>query len=410
MMQKEVPIMGRVVVPIGTQHPALKEPASFILTLEGEKVVSAKAKLGYNHRGIEKACENRSYIQSLYIVERVCGICSHAHSTVYCEAVEELAGIEIPKRAKYLRTVVCELERLHSHLLWLGVAAHEIGFDTFFMYVWRDREKVMDILENFCGNRVNYGINTLGGVRRDLTPEIIEDIKNLCKLMDERLKIYTDLAMGDATLAGRLAKVGRLSKETAIQYGAVGPVARASGVAIDVRVNDPFAAYDEVKANIVVDDNCDVFGRVLVRVLEMVDSVRMLRFMMDNIPDGTISVKVPRKIPAGEVAHRVEAPRGEDAYFLASNGTEKPERIRMRAPTEANWHAIAHMLEGDYLADSPIIIAAIDPCYSCTDRAIQINDLNTGKQDILNWQQLKQYSINWHRENNGIDFAKLKIK
>ena len=167
----------RVVIPIGPQHPALKEPACFTITLEGEKVVQAQVGVGYNHRGIEKACEDRSYIQNIYILERICGICSHSHSTAYCQGVEEIAGVEISRRAKYIRTMMGELERVHSHLLWLGVAAHEIGFDTLFMYVWRDRELVLDMLATLGGNRVNYGINTLGGVRRDLEPQHIEDVR-----------------------------------------------------------------------------------------------------------------------------------------------------------------------------------------------------------------------------------------
>ncbi len=163
--------MEKIVIPIGPQHPALKEPESFRVILEGEKIVGVSLRMGYNHRGIEKACEERTYIQDLYLIERVCGICSHSHSTCFIQAVEEIAGVEVPKRALYLRTLVGELERIHSHLLWLGVAGHEIGFDTLFMYSWRDREIVMDILADLTGNRVNYGINTYGGVKRDVSKE-----------------------------------------------------------------------------------------------------------------------------------------------------------------------------------------------------------------------------------------------
>ena len=173
-------------IPVGPQHPALKEPASFSLSLSGEKIMQASVRLGYNHRGIEKACEERTYIQDLYLIERICGICSHAHSTAFAQAVEEIAGVNLPKRAAYIRTLVGELERIHSHLLWLGVAGHEIGFDTLLMYTWADREIVMDILANVTGNRVNYGINSLGGVRRDISPEQVRQIAKAMDALEER--------------------------------------------------------------------------------------------------------------------------------------------------------------------------------------------------------------------------------
>ncbi len=217
-------------VPIGPQHPALKEPESFLLTLRGEKIADTTVRLGYNHRGIEKACEERTYIQDMYLIERVCGICSHSHSTCFIQAVEEIAGLEVPKRAIYIRTLVAELERIHSHLLWLGVAGHEIGFDTLLMYTWRDREAVMDILALLTGNRVNYGINTIGGVRRDMTTEQIPQILNAIDKLEERTKYYVQVGTEEITLRERLSGVGTLSKEDAMRLGAVGPTARASGV------------------------------------------------------------------------------------------------------------------------------------------------------------------------------------
>ncbi|MEG1661836.1 MAG: nickel-dependent hydrogenase large subunit, partial [Clostridiales bacterium] len=242
--------------------------------------------MGYNHRGLEKACEARSYIQDLYIIERVCGICSHTHSTAFCQGVEELAGITITRRAAYIRVIMAELERLHSHLLWLGVAGHEIGFDTLFMYTWRDRELVLDMLAMLGGNRVNYGINTLGGVRRDITTEMMDRIRKVLDVIEEQDKYYIDLALHETTLAARLSGIGKLSHEDAIKYGAVGPVARASNVADDIRATEPYAAYDQIKVTVITDDHCDVFGRVVVRVLEILESINMLRFAMDNIPDG----------------------------------------------------------------------------------------------------------------------------
>jgi membrane-bound hydrogenase subunit alpha len=202
--------MEKIVIPIGPQHPALKEPESFRVILEGEKIVGVSLRLGYNHRGIEKACEERTYIQDLYLIERVCGICSHSHSTCFIQAVEEIAGIEVPKRALYLRTLVGELERIHSHLLWLGVAGHEIGFDTLFMYSWRDREIVMDILADLTGNRVNYGINAYGGVKRDVSKEHLQKILKAMDTLEERTKYYVKVATEEVTLINRLSGVGRL--------------------------------------------------------------------------------------------------------------------------------------------------------------------------------------------------------
>jgi len=392
---------NRIVLPIGPQHPSLKEPASFRITLEGEKVVNAVIGLGYNHRGLEKACESRNYIQNLYLIERVCGICSHTHSTAFCQGIEELAGLSIPRRAAYIRVIVAELERLHSHLLWLGVAGHEIGFDTLFMYTWRDREKVLDILAEVCGNRVNYGINTIGGVRRDINESMLEDILKMADTLQDQIKYYLDLALTETTLSARLAGVGRLSREDALRFGAVGPVARSAGIEDDIRVTEPYAAYGEIPVKPVTDTNADVFGRTVVRIKEMLESLNIIRFCIENLPDGDIAVKTPLRIPAGEVISRTEAPRGEDIHFIRSNGSDMPERVRVRAPSEANWRGMKHMLEGGYLADVPITIAAIDPCYSCTDRAIVI-DSGSGTE-VMDWQGLRQYSIDWYKRN-GIKF------
>ncbi|MCL1975228.1 MAG: nickel-dependent hydrogenase large subunit, partial [Firmicutes bacterium] len=288
----------RIVIPIGPQHPSLKEPACFTITLEGEKVVNAVVGVGYNHRGLEKACEARTYIQDLYIIERVCGICSHTHSTAYCQTIEQLAGLTIPRRAAYIRSIMAELERMHSHLLWLGVAGHEIGFDTLFMYAWRDRENVLDMLAMLGGNRVNYGINTIGGVRRDLTPQQALDIKRMLDKVEERNKYYVQLALSETTLAARLAGVGVLNHEDALKYGAVGPVARAANVESDIRVDEPYAAYDEIPVKMITAEYGDVFGRTVVRVLEIQESINMIRYALDNLPDDGIAVKAPRRVPA----------------------------------------------------------------------------------------------------------------
>ena len=393
-------------IPIGPQHPALKEPESFSVALRGEKIMGVDIRLGYNHRGIEKACEERSYIQDLYLIERVCGICSHSHATCFVQAVEEIAGLEVPKRAKYIRTLIAELERIHSHLLWLGVAGHEIGFDTLLMYTWRDREIVMDILALLTGNRVNYGINTIGGVKRDITAEHAKQINEAMDKLEERTKYYIGIATQETTIIKRLSGVGVLSREDALRLDAVGPTGRASGVDRDVRRDDPYAAYAEIDFNVITDDHCDVFGRTVVRLKELMESYKIVRQVLQKMPEGPLSVKAPRKIPPGEAMGRYEAPRGEDVHYVKANGTEKPERVKVRAPTLANIQAVKHMLKDRYLADMPIVIAAIDPCFSCTDRLISINHGAKKGKEILTWQKLSDYAIEWHRKR-GIDFTQI---
>lgn len=400
--------MAKVVIPLGPQHPALKEPENFTLYLEGERVAASNVTLGYNHRGIEKACEARSYIQCLYLIERVCGICSHSHTTAFITAAEEVAGLEIPKRAKYIRTIIGELERVHSHLLWVGVAAHEIGFDTLFMYSWRDREVVMDLLTMVSGNRVQYSINTLGGVRRDISDSQRDQILKAIDILEERTNYYIGVATTESTIIGRLKNVGGLPHDVAVKYNALGPMARASAVDRDVRRDDPYLVYDEMPFKVITNDGCDVFGRVVVRVLELIESYKILRYALKNLPAGDLTVKAPRKLPANEASVRYEAPRGEDIHYVRGNGTEKPERVKLRAPTMANLASITHMLDGGYLADVPIVIAAIDPCFSCTDRAIKVKQIDNGREGTLEWSKLRQYSIDWYKER-GFDAHNIKL-
>jgi len=399
-------IENRVTVPIGPQHPSLDEPGAFTITLEGERVEGAVIGIGYNHRGLEKACESRTYIQDLYIIERVCGICSHAHTTAYCMGVEELAGVEAPPRAQYIRLIAAELERLHSHLLWLGVAGHEIGFDTLFMLSWRDRERVLDLMAVLGGNRINYGINCLGGVRRDIDEKLTKDILAAMDYLEGEIRYFLSVASTESTLIARLSGVGVLSEADCRLYGACGPVARAAGIIDDIRVLEPYGAYREIAVHPIIDSHADVFGRTVVRLCEMLESIRLIREALGKLPEGPLTVRVPRRIPAGEAVVRVEAPRGEDIHYIRSNGSDMPDRIRVRAPSECNWHGMQHMLEGGYLSDVPITIAAIDPCYSCTDRMIELRD--GGGSRTLDWKDLRAYGIEWYKKR-GIDPTGVKL-
>ncbi len=400
---------NKIMIPLGPQHPALEEPESFNLLLEGERVAAASVALGYNHRGMEKAAESRTYTQNIYLLERICGICSHSHSTCYVQTVEALANVEIPRRALYLRALVGELERIHSHLLWLGIAGHEIGFMSLFMYAWRDREIIMDTLEMLTGNRINYGMNAIGGVRRDITPAQAEKIVEAVSALESRTEYYKNAVLGEETVVMRLSGVGKLSKEDGLRLGATGPVLRASGVKRDVRRDDPNGIYPELDFEVITDEHADVYGRTVVRVLELMESYKMIRQILQQMPEGPISVRVPMRIPAGEAISRYEAPRGEDIHYTRSNGTDKPDRVKVRAPTLANSAAIAHMIEGGYLADVPIVIAAIDPCFSCTDRMVRVTDAASGRAQRFDWEGLRNYSAKWYADQ-GVDLSALRMK
>ncbi len=400
---------NKIMIPLGPQHPALEEPESFNLLLEGERVAAASVALGYNHRGMEKAAESRTYTQNIYLLERICGICSHSHSTCYVQTVEALANVEIPRRALYLRALVGELERIHSHLLWLGIAGHEIGFMSLFMYAWRDREIIMDTLEMLTGNRINYGMNAIGGVRRDIAPAQAEKIVEAVSALESRTEYYKNAVLGEETVVMRLSGVGKLSKEDGLRLGATGPVLRASGVKRDVRRDDPNGIYPELDFEVITDEHADVYGRTVVRVLELMESYKMIRQILQQMPEGPISVRVPMRIPAGEAISRYEAPRGEDIHYTRSNGTDKPDRVKVRAPTLANSAAIAHMIEGGYLADVPIVIAAIDPCFSCTDRMVRVTDAASGRAQRFDWEGLRNYSAKWYADQ-GVDLSALRMK
>ncbi len=380
-----------VKVPFGPQHPALKEPENFTFEVEGDIIVDVKPRIGYNHRGIEKAMEVRTYIQNIYLAERICGICSDAHTTCYCQAIEELLGVEAPPRANYIRVIVAELERIHSHLLWVGIAAHEIGFDTLFMHIWRDRETVMDILEYVSGNRVHYAMNTIGGVRRDIPSDMVPKIEKGVDFLEKRIEEYIRTVQADSTIRERTVEVGILKPKDAVELCAVGPTLRASGIKNDIRKDDPYAAYDEVPFNVVTNDGCDVYARIIVRCEEMLESIKMIRYALDNMPSGMTRVRVPMVVPAGEAVSRVEAPRGELIHYAKSNGTSKPERYKVRSPTLANIPALCKMLLGQHVADIPIVLAGIDPCFACMDRIAIINSKN-GKKKTMSLEELRRYS------------------
>lgn len=358
----------RFTIPIGPQHPALKEPGHFRFVVEGEIVTGAAVRLGYAHRGIEKLAEAQNWVQNLYLFERICGICSHIHALAYCLGVERLAGVTAPPRAQAIRTLAAELERIHSHLLWLGVSAHEAGFDTLFMYSWRDRETIMDVLEALSGNRVNYSANLLGGVKMDVDTAQAQAIHAGIDFLEERTQHYLDVVRHDASFLQRTRDVGVMSRQQAEVLGVVGPTARASGVLRDVRVEAPYAAYADFPVSTIMDTRGDLAARFDVRLRELLESYRLVRAILANLPPGELTTRMPRRIKPGETVSRVEAPRGELFYFIKSNGTDTPERVHVRTPTVCNMASVVRLAVGHQLADVPLILAGIDPCFSCNDR------------------------------------------
>lgn len=393
---ENTPHQEKFIVPIGPQHPALKEPGHFEFTVDGEVVTAATVRLGYVHRGIEKGAEARNWTQNLYLVERVCGICSHIHATALALGAEKLANITVPPRGQAIRTLVCELERVHSHLLWLGVAAHEGGFDTLFMYSWRDRETIMDLLEEVTGNRVNYSVNQIGGVKIDINQAQLDAIRRGVDFLEERTHHYMKVVTTDEVFLARTRNVGTMTMQQAIQFGAVGPTARASGLDMDIRVDAPYASYPDFKVNKVTATRGDLEARFVVRINELFETYRLIREMIEKMPTGELMAKAPRRIPAGETISRVEAPRGELFYFIKSNGSEKPERLKIRTPSICNWASVMQLAVGHRLADMPMMLVGIDPCFSCSDRLITIKG-RTGNNQTWTWEDLRRYGIEYYR-------------
>ena len=356
-------------IPMGPYHPALEEPYKLDLICEGETVRDAKLHIGFNFRGIERLAETRNYIQVIALMERVCGICSNIHTLTLCQAMEKLTGLIPPPRARYIRVIMAELERLHSHVLWAGIAAKLMGFKTMFMTCFELREQVMDVLQAISGNRVNYSMNRIGGVNRDID-DPLAILGMVEQLEREMVRTVIPIFTTSKTATSRCAGVGILTLEKALSCGVVGPVARASGVAQDIRRAAPYAAYEEMEFDVPVQQGGDVRARLLVRALEIMESCKILRQALTKLPPGELNAGEDKIVfSAGTATSRVEAPRGEVMYSVTwKENARNPSRIHVRTPTFAVMPAIRWMVLGARLADTPLIQASIDPCYSCTDR------------------------------------------
>jgi membrane-bound hydrogenase subunit alpha len=359
--------LRKSVLAVGPFHPLQEEMEFFQLTVDGEKVTDIDVRLSYNHRGIEKLSETLQYDQVPYLVSRVCGICSASHPLAYVQAVEEIAGVKPPERALYVRTIINELERIHSHLLWVGLGGHFIGYDTVFMWAWKYREPVLDLLEEITGNRNNYGNVKVGGCREDIPDELIPKINRELDEIEKKTEMLTKAVLDDPVLHARLKGVGVLKKEDAIRYAVTGPTARGSGVAIDVRHDDPYAAYDDLDWKVISQPEGDVFAKAVVRLLETLESIKMIRQALARLPKGPVAVEV-REIPPGEGCGRAEAPRGETFHYVRSDGGNRPVRHKIRAPSYVNVPSFKASCIGADIADVTLTLAAVDPCYSCTER------------------------------------------
>jgi len=337
------------------------------LTVDGEKVTDMDVRLSYNHRGIEKLSETLQFDQIPFLVSRICGICSASHPLAYVQAVEELAGVKLPERALYVRVIINELERIHSHILWVGLAGHFIGYDTVFMWAWKYREPVLDLLEEITGNRNNYGNVKVGGCREDIPDELKPKILKELDKIEKKTEMLTKAVLDDPVLHARLKGVGVLSKEAAIKYAVVGPTARGSDVGIDVRRDDPYAAYADLDWKVISQPQGDVFAKAVVRFLETFESIKMVRQALAKLPDGPVTTEV-KEIPPGEAVGHAEAPRGETFHYVRSDGGNRPTRHKVRAPSYVNVPSFKASCIGGDIADVTITLAAVDPCYSCTER------------------------------------------
>jgi Ni,Fe-hydrogenase III large subunit/Ni,Fe-hydrogenase III component G len=378
-------------VPLGPLHISSDEPGHFRLFVDGERIIDADYRLFYVHRGMEKLAETRmDYDQVTFLADRICGICGFTHSTAYAASVETALGLQIPQRADFIRTLLLEVERMHSHLLNLGLACHFVGFDTGFMQFFRVREKAMTMAELLTGARKTYAINLIGGVRRDILKSERAQTLDLVRQLRREVTDLLDILVSTPNMRARTENVGVLDPKLARDYSVAGPVARASGHVRDTRVDHPYAAYADAPVTIHTKQGSDVLSRVLIRGEEFHGSLAIIEWCLDQMPEGPILVEGFSYVPHRFALGYTEAPRGDDMHWTMLGDNQKLYRWRCRAPTYANWPALRYMLRGNTIADAPLIVASIDPCYSCCDRMTLI-DVNKRKSTTVSYQEMERY-------------------
>jgi NADH-quinone oxidoreductase subunit D len=360
-----------LVINMGPQHPSTHGVLRLVLKLDGERVVDADVVIGYLHRGIEKMCESRDFTQIVLITDRMDYVAAATNNLGYCETVEKLMGLEVPRRARYIRTVLSELQRLASHLVWLGTHAMDIGAVTVFLFCLRERELILDLFEDYCGARLTYNAMRVGGLPLDIPPKWDQKVREICSIVEEKVVEYEQLLTQNRIWLERTRDVGVISAADAIATGFCGPPLRASGVNRDVRKDEPYAAYDEFEFDIPIGARGDTYDRYLVRLEEIRQSVRIIRQALDGLPEGPVIGKVPRLIkpPAGETYHAIEAPKGELGFFIACDGRSlSPYRFRVRPPSFCNLQVLPRLVRGHLVADVVALIGTIDIVLGEVDR------------------------------------------
>lgn len=354
-------------LPLGPIHVALEEPMYFKLDLDGERVKHVEITSGHVHRGMEALASKRNFFQNIVLTERVCSLCSNSHPLTYCMAIENLAGVKIPPRAQYLRMLADEIKRIASHLFNVAIMAHVIGYKSLFMHVMEVREIMQDIKETVYGNRMDLAANSIGGVKYDIDDGLLKYIeKNLLRLEKHLVEIIS-IYRKDRMILARTSGVGVVNADEARFYGLVGPVARGSGVPIDVRRDAPYAAYADLEFDVITESGGDVHSRAMVRLREAMESIKIIRQILANLPAGPTAAVLPH-ILNGEAVARTEAPRGELFYYIRTDGSDVPLRLKWRVPSYMNWEALEVMMKDCALADVSLIVNSIDPCVSCTER------------------------------------------
>jgi Ni,Fe-hydrogenase III large subunit/Ni,Fe-hydrogenase III component G len=383
------PPEGCTVVPFGPFHPTLDEPAHFRLYVEGEMVRGCEYRGFMVHRGIEKLAESvMGYNDIPMLAERICGICGCVHNVAYVQSVEEAAGLKPPPAAEYIRTIMLELERLHSHLLWTGLACHIVGFDTLFMQSFRIREPIMWMAEKISGNRKTYALCVVGGVRWNITPEIKIELRVVLDKLESEWQAVVAAVSHDKNIQKRTRGIGVASALAVKRAGLIGPVARAAGVDIDCRRDHPYAAYDRVEFDVITEQGGDVWSRLLVRMKEVFESIRIIRQCLDKMEPGPLQLDIKDELPIGRIGlSSVEAPRGESHHFVITGENNRPRRWRVRAPTYQNLQGVPAMIKDQQIADMTISLGSIDPCFSCTDR-LETIDLHSGAVKVWSQKEL----------------------
>lgn len=360
----------QMVLSMGPQHPSTHGVLRVILKLDGERVVDLDCDIGYLHRGAEKIFENRLYPMIAPYFDRLDYIAAVSNGLLYVETVEKAMGIEVPPRAQYLRVILTELNRLSSHLLWLATHALDIGGFTVFLYAFREREEILKIFENFFGARLTCHAFRIGGMSYDAYPEFEAQVRAFCDMFPKRLEEYETLLNENRIWLGRTVGIGVISAEDAISLGLTGAPLRGSGVDYDVRKTDPYECYADLEFDIPIGENGDTFDRYLVRMEEMRQSRRIIMQALDKLPDGPVIGKVPKviRVPAGEVYHSVEGPKGELGLYLVSDGGTKPYRLRMRPASFVNLAALRKMAVGSLVSDVVAVIGSLDIVLGEIDR------------------------------------------